>query len=194
MSTIRFLARSTLSATFIEDGIETLHRPDDELGGSSDAAAQLAMKLGLTLDRRTATKLVGVAQTTAGCLLALGKLRRVSALVLLGSTVPNTYSRHRFWELSDPGERSEQRAHFLKNVGLIGGLVLELVDTEGAPSLGWRARRAATKARQVAEVRSETARDLVSDQVDRAAGALEAGARRASGVLSSGAAGAAGLF
>jgi hypothetical protein len=31
--------------------------------------------------------------------------------------------------------------HFVKNLGLLGGLILAAVDTEGEPSLSWRAKR-----------------------------------------------------
>jgi hypothetical protein len=31
--------------------------------------------------------------------------------------------------------------HFLKNLGLLGGLLLAAADTEGRPSIGWRAER-----------------------------------------------------
>jgi len=37
----------------------------------------------------------------------------------------------------------------LKNVGLLGGLLLAAVDTSAAPSLGWRARRAARRVPKV---------------------------------------------
>ena len=39
-----------------------------------------------------------------------------------------------------------QLSNFLKNAGLLGGLLLAAVDTEGKPSVGYRARRAAHKA------------------------------------------------
>jgi hypothetical protein len=41
-----------------------------------------------------------------------------------------------------------QRTHFLKNLAILGGLIIAATDTEGAPSLGWRARRAAKRAAQ----------------------------------------------
>jgi hypothetical protein len=31
---------------------------------------------------------------------------------------------HRFWEMEDPRERSIHLTHFLKNAGLLGGLLL----------------------------------------------------------------------
>jgi uncharacterized membrane protein YphA (DoxX/SURF4 family) len=82
----------------------------------------------------------------AGALFALGKLPRLSALALTASIVPTTLAGHRFWEHDDPKERFGQLSHFLKNLGLLGGLLLAAVDTEGKPSVGYRARRAAQKA------------------------------------------------
>jgi hypothetical protein len=35
--------------------------------------------------------------------------------------------------------------HFLKNLGLLGGLILAAFDTEGKPSVSWRARRRAAR-------------------------------------------------
>ena len=85
-------------------------------------------------------------QVGAGILLTLGKWRRLSALLLIGSVLPTTWAGHRFWEHEDPEEREQQRMQFLKKLAMLGGLILELVDSEGAPSLGWRARRAASRA------------------------------------------------
>ncbi len=41
--------------------------------------------------------------------------------------------------------RAEQQNNFLKNVAMFGGLVLAATDTEGAPSLSWRAKRVARR-------------------------------------------------
>ncbi len=35
-----------------------------------------------------------------------------------------------------------QQLQFTKNMGLLGGALLAVVDTDGKPGLGWRARRA----------------------------------------------------
>ena len=91
----------------------------------------------------------GAVQIGAGVLLATGKFRRLASLALIGSIIPTTYAGHRFWEETDPVTRTQQRMHFLKNLGLLGGLILAAVDTEGEPSLGWRAKR---RARQLETV------------------------------------------
>jgi hypothetical protein len=85
----------------------------------------------------------GAVQIAGGVLLATGKFRRPAALALAGSIVPTTYAGHRFWEELDPATRAQQKMHFLKNVGLLGGLILAAFDTEGEPSLAWRAKRQA---------------------------------------------------
>ena len=65
--------------------------------------------------------------------------------------MPTTLAGHRFWEHEDPKERFGQTSHFLKNAGLLGGLLLAAVDTEGKPSVGYRARRAASRAADATE-------------------------------------------
>jgi putative oxidoreductase len=52
---------------------------------------------------------------------------------------------HRFWEETDPAAKANQTIHFLKNVSLMGGLLLAAVDTAGKPSVAWRVRRQAKK-------------------------------------------------
>src|SRR5439155_1358622 len=67
------------------------------------------------------------------------------------SIVPTTLAGHRFWEHTDPTERFGQISNFVKNAGLLGGLLLAAVDTEGKPSVGWRARKAAHAAAEATE-------------------------------------------
>ena len=82
------------------------------------------------------------AKVGAGVALATGKLPRTAALVLAGSLVPTTLAGHRFWEHEDPKERSNHRLHFLKNVALVGALVITSLDVEGRESVPHRAMRA----------------------------------------------------
>ena len=79
----------------------------------------------------------------AGTMLAFGKFPRLASTALAASLVPTTLAGHRFWEEDDPEVRAQQQIHFLKNVGLLGGLLIAAADTHGKPSLGWRARKAA---------------------------------------------------
>jgi hypothetical protein len=59
--------------------------------------------------------------------------------VLAASLVPTTLARHAFWQYDDQAERHGHRVHLLKDIGLMGGLVLAALDNGGRPSLRWRA-------------------------------------------------------
>jgi uncharacterized membrane protein YphA (DoxX/SURF4 family) len=83
-----------------------------------------------------------------GALLALGKAPRLASAALLGSLVPTTLAGHPFWQETDPQAREQQRMQFMKNAAMGGGLLLALLDTEGRPSLTWRAKRAARRAQE----------------------------------------------
>src|SRR5690606_15993546 len=87
-----------------------------------------------------------VAQVSGGVLLALGKAPRLASLVLAASVLPATVTQQDFWTEADPDKKQAKRAAFLKDVSLLGGLLIAGADTEGKPSLGWRGRRAAKAA------------------------------------------------
>lgn len=94
---------------------------------------------GLDLEDETYVRINGAVQVGAGLLLAVGKAPRLASTALAASLVPTTIAGHRFWEY-EGDERTAQQIHFMKNVGLLGGLLLAAVDTEGRPGLAWRAR------------------------------------------------------
>jgi putative oxidoreductase len=93
-------------------------------------------------DPETLVKLDAAVKVGAGLALGFGKFPRLAALLLAGSLAPTT-AMHRFWDLEDPKERTEQQIHFLKNLGLLGGLLIAAADTHGKPSLAWRGKRTA---------------------------------------------------
>jgi uncharacterized membrane protein YphA (DoxX/SURF4 family) len=75
---------------------------------------------------------------------------RLAAVALAGSLIPTTLAGHRFWDESDPTQRSAQQIHFAKNLSILGGLILASVDTEGRPSVMWRGRKAVVGAAHAA--------------------------------------------
>ena len=77
---------------------------------------------------------------------AMGWFPRLSAAVLAGTLVPTTLAGHRYWEIEDKQERAQQQIHFLKNLTMLGGLLIAAADTGGNPSLAWRRRHAARAA------------------------------------------------
>ena len=144
MALTRRLARPLLASIFVVGGWDALWNPEGKVKRAAAVTEPLTQKAGMAgLDSETLVRINGAVQVGAGALLAFGKFRRLAAFALIGSIVPTTYAGHRFWEEVDPATRSQQRMHFLKNVGLLGGLILAAFDTEGEPSLAWRAKRQA---------------------------------------------------
>jgi uncharacterized membrane protein YphA (DoxX/SURF4 family) len=90
-------------------------------------------------DTETLIRINAAVQMSAALMFATGRLTRPAALVLAGSLVPTTLAGHPFWKNDDPIARHNNQVHFLKNLGLCGGLLLAAADTGGKPGLRWRA-------------------------------------------------------
>jgi len=154
---VRRIARPLLASSFIYGGIDTLRNPQSRVPGARPVVEKVAEQADKQLpvqvprDVEQWVKIDAAVKVGAGTLFALNRLPRLSALLLTGSIVPTTLAGHRFWEHDDPKERFGQLSHFLKNLGLLGGLLLAVVDTEGKPSVGYRARRAAKQASKSTE-------------------------------------------
>lgn len=132
-----------LAAMFVAGGLDSLQHPEGKAQAAEKVAPPLARPLGLPEDTTTLVRINGAVQLVAGVLLALGRLPRLAAAALVATLIPTTLAGHAFWEEDDEASRKAQRIHFLKNLAMLGGLLLAMVDTEGEPSLSWRARRAA---------------------------------------------------
>jgi uncharacterized membrane protein YphA (DoxX/SURF4 family) len=148
-----------LASMFIAGGIDAVQHPDSKVKRAEPVAMPLAERLPLPDDPAELVRINGAVQAGAGVLLAAGKLPRLAALALIGSLIPTTAAGHRFWEETDDQARAQQRTHFLKNMAMLGGLILAATDTDGRPSLSWRARQAKDEARQ----RTLTAKDDTTD-------------------------------
>jgi uncharacterized membrane protein YphA (DoxX/SURF4 family) len=139
-----------LAGIFVASGARTLADPDQLVPVAKRFTSRVAPLLKkidprLPAEDRTLVQLDSLIKV-AGGLLLVTPLRRPAALVLAASLVPTTLTGHRFWEHEDPVQRLQQQTHFLKNVGLLGGLLLAASDTEGRPNLRWRTGRAVADA------------------------------------------------
>src|SRR5580698_4706544 len=144
MALSRRIARPLLASIFVVGGWDAFWNPAGKAKKAEAVTEPLGDRVGVDqLNAETLVRINGAVQIAGGVFLAVGKYRRIAALALIGSIVPTTYAGHRFWEESDPTTRAQQKMHFLKNLGLLGGLILAAFDTEGEPSLGWRAKRQA---------------------------------------------------
>lgn len=149
MSPTRRLARPLLASTFVSGGVDTLRDPAGRVEKVRAAGLSEPEKL---------VQANGAAQVVGGLMLATGRLPRLSSLVLAGSLVPTTYVGHPFWKESEPAAKQQQQVHFVKNLSLLGGLLLAAADTGGRESvphaaarISKRATRKTAKAAQKAE-------------------------------------------
>src|ERR1700712_5449165 len=156
-----------LASMFIVGGIDTLRRPQPKI--------QAAEGLGLEENTEQLVKGNAAVQIAAGLAFATNRLPRLSALVLAGSLVPTTAAGHRFWEFSDPAQRADQTQHFVKNVSMLGGLLLATVDTEGRESVARRTKRVSRSAARRAAKRSAKAAATQRAHVERVRDVLPIG-------------------
>jgi putative oxidoreductase len=77
-------------------------------------------------------KVYGATMMGAGATFALGILPKMSARILALSLFPSTYIGHPFWN-AKPEDRRPQTVHFLKNAGLLGGLLYVTADKRTKP-------------------------------------------------------------
>jgi len=165
MSLSRMIARPMLASMFVVGGINALRNAPALAAKSKPVAdrlvplAQKAMpQAPLPTDPVTLVRVNAGVQIAAALALATGRAPRLSSAVLAATLVPATAGGHRFWEIDDPDQRTQQKLHFFKNVSLFGGLVIAAGDTDGSPGLAWRARRATKDARREARHLAGTAR------------------------------------
>jgi putative oxidoreductase len=114
MSISRTAARLLLAAPFVVLGYEAAAEP----GGRVDLAAALGVP-----NPAAAVRFNGVAMAAGGVALGLGVLPRTAATGLAASLIPTTLAGHAYWQHEDPAARKQNRIQFLKNAGLLGGLV-----------------------------------------------------------------------
>ncbi|WP_067860142.1 DoxX family protein [Nocardia shimofusensis] len=141
---LRRLARPLLATAFVYDGVDTLMNPEPRAKAAAALPESVASRL--PADPDTVIKVNAVAQVSGGVLLALNKAPRLASIVLAASVLPSTVTQQNFWAEPDPDKKLAKRNAFLKDVSLLGGLLIAGADTEGKPSLGWRGRRAARSA------------------------------------------------
>ncbi len=72
-----------------------------------------------------------IAVIVSGVMLALGGLSIILGMfVILGMwllvlfLLPTTFMMHKFWTISDPQMKSAERVQFMKNIALIGALLM----------------------------------------------------------------------
>ena len=144
---VRRIARPLMAAVFITGGIDTLRRPGARVRKAEPITEPLTEPLAKVagvsqIDPRQLVLADAAVKVGAGLMLATNRLPRLSAFQLACSLAPTTVAGHPFWEVRDREERAQQRLHFLKNLAILGGLLIAAVDSGGRESVPHKARRA----------------------------------------------------
>jgi|SRR5579884_2765200 len=119
LTLLRRLGQALLAAMFIKGGFEAARNP----GGRVAKAAALGLP-----DPALVVRANGAAMVVGGVALALNVLPKLAAAGLVASLIPTTIAGHPFWREEQPAARNGQLIQFLKNTGLLGGLVLVLAE------------------------------------------------------------------
>lgn len=180
MSLLRRLARPALAAPFIVEGVRTAISPEREISVAPAAFAQVDRALQSSpapsfLDARSILRLSGAVAAGAGFLYATGRAPRLASGVLLATTTVGLAGRKKVWELKGAA-RTDEITSILKDAGLLGGIMLALVDREGRPSLGYqvgqfveRTQKQATKSQQRLEKKADALGKKVQKKADELA-------------------------
>jgi putative oxidoreductase len=114
------IGRALLAAIFVISGY-------NKLTGFNDLVATLA-KQGLPLPQVFAFGTIGI-ELVGGIFLLIGFKARWTALVMALFLVPATLLFHRYWSF-EGSARAAQKINFLKNLAIMGGLLM--VSAQGA--------------------------------------------------------------
>lgn len=130
MKLTRRIPAALLAPMFVVGGLDAVMRPHAKANKASVVTERVIDVTGVASDTDQLVRLNGAVQVGGGVMLAAGLLPRVAAATLAMSLVPTTLAGHRFWAEEDPQARAAQRIHFLKNLGMLGGLLLVVAGGE----------------------------------------------------------------
>ncbi len=117
---LKSLGRMALASIFVLGGADAFKVPGTRANKVDDAGIP---------QPELAVRVNAATMVLAGIFLALGIAQKAAAGALLASLVPTTLVGHPFWKEETPHVQSMQRIHFLKNLGLIGGLLWILAES-----------------------------------------------------------------
>ena len=118
-----------LAGVFIAGGMEALSNPEPRAQVAKPVVEKVARAVPFApKDPVTAVSVNALVQLGAGGLLGAGIVPRLTSLALAVSIVPTTLAGHPFWDIEDPVQRARQRTQFLKNMAILGGLLVVAFD------------------------------------------------------------------
>lgn len=130
-ATTALIGRILIAAIFVVSGIAKL----------TDTAGTAGYMTAVGLPQATTLAIIaGIAEVAGGVAIAFGFLGRLAALGLILFMIPTTLLFHNFWAL-EGAEAKMQLVNFMKNLGIMGGLLLLYAHGPGRYSVDARMRR-----------------------------------------------------
>ncbi|WP_084124146.1 DoxX family membrane protein [Demequina sp. NBRC 110054] len=149
----RALARPLLATWFVYGGIESVLEPERRAARVAPMVDPALKELGVD-DKVTTTDLVkahGALSIGAAALMAVSRAPRTAALLLTGLSAATTALTHPFWTVEDEVEKEAEKEQFLKNLSLVGGVMLASTVGHSARHIA-RKKKAKEKAKEKAAV------------------------------------------
>jgi len=128
LAPLRPPARMLTGSTYVLLGFDALREPGGRVDLAGPVLARMRKVIPLPEDDEQLVRFNAGVQVVAGAMLGLGIAPRLSALALAGSLIPTTIAGHSYWNLEDPAAQKAQRIQFHKNMALLGGLLLAVLD------------------------------------------------------------------
>ena len=145
---IRKLARPMLASVFVWEGVDNLRNASEHVKETEGFLKTVRKAVPseyqgyIPNDPELVTRAIGGAKVGAGSTLALGKAPRTSAAVLAAATLPNLIAKDIVWAAGVKEETEARRSGDITTKAGLGALFITTQDTEGKPSLRWRAQKA----------------------------------------------------
>ncbi|MFJ6002698.1 DoxX family protein [Arthrobacter sp. NPDC092385] len=152
MTLVRVIARPLIASGFVFSGVDRLRTA----GATAPQLKQVLASVTKVVPAATAVtgneklvgQVLGATQVGAALLLSIGRFSRVAALLLTVTASVNTLVDYRSADGSTAEGKKARRSQLLKNLSLVGAVLLAAVDTNGRPGIAWRAGHLATDARK----------------------------------------------
>ena len=128
LAPLRPAARALTGSTYVLLGFDALREPGGRVDQAAPVLASIRKVAPLPEHDELVVRANAAVMVASGTLLALGIAPRLSALALACSLIPTTVAGHRYWAIEDPAVRKQQRIQFHKNMAMLGGLLLAVID------------------------------------------------------------------
>ncbi len=152
MTLVRVIARPLIASSFVFSGVDRLRTAGATAPQLKPVLAGVAKVVpsaaAVTGHEKLVGQVLGATQVGAALLLGIGRFSRVAALLLTLTATVNTLVDYRSADASTAEGKKARRSQLLKNLSLIGAVLLATVDTNGRPGIVWRAEHLAMDARK----------------------------------------------